>query len=73
MAVRRAKAARSRWLYLVSTSVKDFLTKNIGLNLASPRSLNKAALTAISRLLGKDRACHWFPDSQELGALSGIA
>ena len=48
MAVRRAKVARSRWLYLVSASVKDLLTKNTGLNFASPHSLNKAALTAIS-------------------------
>ena len=29
-------------------SVKDLLTKNTGLNFASPDSLNKAALTAIS-------------------------
>ena len=48
MAVRRAKAARSRWLYLVSVSVKDLLTKNTGLNFASPHSLNKVVLTAIS-------------------------
>ena len=47
-AVRRAKAARSRWVYLVSASIKDFLTKNTGLDFASPHSLNKAALTAIS-------------------------
>ena len=47
MTVRTAKAARSRWVYLVSTSIKDLLTKNTGLNLASPHSLNKAALTAI--------------------------
>ena len=47
-AVQRAKAARLRWLYLVTSSVKDLLTKNTGLNLASPHSLNKAALTAIS-------------------------
>ena len=48
MAVRRAKAARSRWVYLVSTSFKDLLIKNTGLNFASPHSLNKAVLTAIS-------------------------
>ena len=39
--------ARSRWLYLVFTSVKDLLIKNTGLNFASPHSLNRAALTAI--------------------------
>ena len=48
MAVRRAKAACSRWVYMVSASIKDFLTKNTGLNFASSHSLNKAALTAIS-------------------------
>ena len=42
------KAALSRWVYLVSALVKYLLTKNIGLNFASPHSLNKAALTAIS-------------------------
>ena len=47
-AVRRAKATRSRWVYLVSASVKDFLTKNTGLNFSSPHSLKRAALTAIS-------------------------
>ena len=47
-AVRRAKAARSRWLYMVSSSVKDLLTKNTGLNFASPHSLNRAALIPIS-------------------------
>ena len=46
-AVRKAKTACSRWVYLVSASVKDFLTKNIGLNFASPHSLNKVALNAI--------------------------
>ena len=46
-AIRRAKAARSRWVYLVSASIKDLLTKNTGLNFASPYSLNNAALTAI--------------------------
>ena len=29
-------------------TVKDLLTKNTGLNFASPHSLNRAALTAIS-------------------------
>ena len=46
-AVRRAKAANSRGVYLVFTSTRDLVTKNTGLNLASPHSLNKAALTAI--------------------------
>ena len=48
VAFQRAKAARSRWVYLVSASAKDLMTKNTGLNFASPHSLNKAALTAIS-------------------------
>ena len=47
MVVCTAKAAYSRWVYLVSASVKDLLTKNTGLNFASPHSLNKTALTAI--------------------------
>ena len=47
-AVCRAKAAYSRWVYLVSASVKDLLIKNTGLNFASTHSLNKATLTAIS-------------------------
>ena len=34
--------------YLVSALIKDLLTKNTGLNFASPHSLNKAALTAVS-------------------------
>ena len=32
---------------MVSASVKDLLTKNTGLNFASPHSLNRVALTAI--------------------------
>ena len=40
--------AYSRWLYLVSASVKDLLTKNTGLYLPSSPSLNKTMLTAIS-------------------------
>ena len=47
-AIQRAKAACSRWLYLISKSVKDLLTKNTGLNFTSSHSLNKAELTAIS-------------------------
>ena len=38
----------SRWLYLVSTSAKDLLTKNTSLLLLSSQSLNKAALTVTS-------------------------
>ena len=45
---RRAKAACSRWLYLVSASTKDLLTKNTGLCLPSLFSLNKVAFTATS-------------------------
>ena len=47
-AIQRAKAACSRWLYLVSTSAKDFLTKNIGLCFPSSFSLNNVALNDIS-------------------------
>ena len=48
VATRRAKAAYSRWMYLVSASAKDLLTKNTGLCLASAFSLNRAALIATS-------------------------
>ena len=44
----RAKVALLRWLYLVSTSAKDLLTKNTDLCLPSVFSLNRAALTATS-------------------------
>ena len=47
-AIRRAKAACSRWLYLVSASAKDLLTKNTDLCFLSSFSLNNAALTAMS-------------------------
>ena len=50
MAVRKVKAACSRWVYLVYASVRDLLTKNTGRNFASSHSLNKAALTAISEV-----------------------
>ena len=43
----RAKASHSRWVHLVSASVKDLLTKNTDLNFVSPHSLNKVTLTAI--------------------------
>ena len=45
VATQRAKAAYSRWLYLVSASAQDLLTKNTGLYLPSSFSLNRAALT----------------------------
>ena len=48
VATQRAKVACSRWLYLVSTSAKDLLTKNTGLCLPSSFSLNRAALTVTS-------------------------
>ena len=44
----RSVNTTTRWVYLVSASVKDLLTKNTGLNFAFPYSLNRAALTAIS-------------------------
>ena len=49
-AIWRARAACSRWLYLVSASAKDLLMKNIGLCFPSSFSLNSAALTAISEI-----------------------
>ena len=47
----RAKADCSRWLYLVSTSDKDLLTKNTGLYLPSIFSLNRTTLTATSETI----------------------
>ena len=47
-AIRRAKAACSRGLYLVSASTRDLLMKNTGLCFSSSFSLNRAALTAMS-------------------------
>ena len=44
----RANAAYSRWLYWVSASAKDLLTKNIGLCFQFSSSLNKAALIETS-------------------------
>ena len=41
----RANAACSRWLYRVSASAKDLLTKNTGLYFLFSSSLNRAALT----------------------------
>ena len=48
--IRRAKAACSRRLYLVSTSTKDLLTKNTCLCLTSSFSLNNVALTVVSEI-----------------------
>ena len=48
VATRRANAACSRWLYRVSASAKDLLTKTIGLCFLSSYSWNRAALTETS-------------------------
>ena len=48
VATRRANVACSRWLYQVSTSTKDLLTKNTGLCFLFSSSLNRAALTETS-------------------------
>ena len=48
VATRRANTVYSRWLYRVSTSAKDLLTKNIGLCFLFLSPLNKAALTETS-------------------------
>ena len=48
VATRRANAACSRWLYRVSASAKDLLTKTIGLCFLSSSSWNRAALTETS-------------------------
>ena len=45
VAIRRANVVCSRWLYWVSESIKDLLTKNIGLCFLFSSSLNNAALT----------------------------
>ena len=47
-AIRRAKAACSRWLYLVSALAKDLLMKNTGLYLPSSPSLNRTTFIATS-------------------------
>ena len=49
VATQRANAACSRWLYWVSVSTKDLLTKNTGLYFLFSSSLNKAALTETSK------------------------
>ena len=43
-----ASAACSRRVYRVSTSTRDFLTKNIGLYFRFSSSLNKVVLTETS-------------------------
>ena len=48
VATRRANAACSRWLYRVSASTKDLLTKNTSLCFLFSFSLNRAALTETS-------------------------
>ena len=48
VSTRRANAACSRWLYRVSASAKDLLTKNTGLFFLFSSSLNRAALTETS-------------------------
>ena len=49
VATRRANAACSRWMYWVSTSTKDLLTKNTGLYFLFSSSLNKASLIETSK------------------------
>ena len=48
VSTRRANAACSRWLYRVSASAKDLMTKNTGLFFLFSSSLNKEALTETS-------------------------
>ena len=50
VATRRANSACSRWLYRVSTSTKDLLTKNTGLYFLFSSSLNRATLTETSEI-----------------------
>ena len=47
----RANVACSRWLYRVSPSVKDLLTKNTGLCFLFSSSLNRATLTKTSKIV----------------------
>ena len=49
VATRRVNVAYSRWLYRVSASANDLLTKNTGLCFLFSSSLNRAALTEISK------------------------
>ena len=48
VATLRAKAACSRWLYLIYELAKDLLMKNTGLCLPFSFSLNRVALTTTS-------------------------
>ena len=48
IATRRDNAVCSRWLYRVSASAKDLLTKNTGLYFLFSSSLNRASLTKTS-------------------------
>ena len=48
VATRRANAACLRWMYQVSASAKDLLTKNTSLCFLFSSSLNRAALTKTS-------------------------
>ena len=50
VATRRANAACSRWLYQVSASSKDLLTKNTGLCFLFSSSLNRVVLTETSEI-----------------------
>ena len=50
VATQRANAAYLRWLYRVSASAKDLLTKNNGLCFLFSSSLNKAALIGTSEI-----------------------
>ena len=50
VATRRTNVACSRWLYRVSSSAKDLLTKNTGFCFLFSYSLNRAALTKTSEI-----------------------
>ena len=49
VAIRRANAACSRWLYQVSALAEDLLTKNIGICFLFSSSLNRTTLTETSK------------------------
>ena len=48
VAIRRANVACTRWLYWVSASTKDLLTKNTGIYFLFSSSLSRAVLTETS-------------------------
>ena len=54
-------------MYLVSTSSRDLPTKNTGRNFASSHSLNKAALTAISKAARYRKSVSPFPGLTRIG------